>query len=248
MSAPTPDIDERVLPARPCSRVPLPCPPGGAARCSRSWSRSVSRCRSSPASSPCRCGRCRISGEFVRVAKADIERAWRPCSLRAVSHRRGGAAARRARGARSARGDGPAGVAGPRRDLRDRASGVARWAGGGSSKSTARTSFPTAARPTSRCRCSPDPQGSQQRVLDLHIALERVLAPLGMTIRFHRAHSAGSVVRDARTTGRSLVMRPDAAEQQDVQVYARTLAKVMAGRLARSRASISGTPPVSPSA
>ena len=73
------------------------------------------------------------------------------------------------------------------------------------------------------------PEGAQQLVLDLHSALERVLAPLGAPLDGTRLTRRG-VLRTSLRDGPELVMRPDAI-QQEIETYAKALANVTSGRL-----------------
>lgn len=172
----------------------------------------------------------RISGEFVRVSKSDIERAVAPMLARgligidldALRH-----AALEVPGVRDAT---------VRRAWPDSVEiwvvervAAARWAGGGYLEIDGTHFVPPGDAADESLPLLTGPHGSQQRVLDLHIALDRVLAPLGMPIRSTELTPRG-VLYATLHDGPQLVMRPDVAEQ-DVQVYARTLAKAMAGRV-----------------
>ena len=172
----------------------------------------------------------RISGEFVRVSKSDIERAVAPMLARGLvgidldALRR---AALEVPGVRDAavRRAWPDGL---EIWVVERVA-VARWASGGYLEIDGTHFLPDGGVADESLPLLTGPQGSQQRVLDLHIALDRVLAPLGMPIRSTELTPRG-VLYATLHEGPQLVMRPDAAEQ-DVQVYARTLARVMAGRI-----------------
>ena len=173
----------------------------------------------------------RISGEFVRVAKSDIERAVAPMLARGLVGIDLDALRRVALGVPGVRD------AAVRRAWPDGLEiwvvervAVARWAGGGYLEIDGTHFVPDGGAADESLPLLAGPQGSQQRVLDLHIALDRVLAPLGLPIRSTELTPRG-VLYATLHDGPQLVMRPDAAEQQDVQVYARTLAKAMAGRI-----------------
>ena len=73
------------------------------------------------------------------------------------------------------------------------------------------------------------PEGTQQRVLDLHAALERGLAPLGASLDATRLTRRG-VLHASLRDGPHLVMRPDAVEHT-IETHAKALAAVFAGRL-----------------
>ena len=172
----------------------------------------------------------RISGEFVRVAKSDIELAVAPMLARGLVGIDLDALRRAALGVPGVRD------AAVRRAWPDGLEiwvvervAVARWAGGGYLEVDGTHFVPDGGAADESLPLLTGPQGSQQRVLDLHIALDRVLAPLGMPIRSTELTPRG-VLYATLHDGPQLVMRPHVAGQ-DVQVYARTLAKVMAGRV-----------------
>ena len=73
------------------------------------------------------------------------------------------------------------------------------------------------------------PEGELQRVLDLHAALERSLAPLGMHLVATRLTRRG-VLRASLQDGPLLVMRSDAVERK-VETYAKALSTLFADRL-----------------
>ena len=172
-----------------------------------------------------------ISGEFVRVSKADIERAAAPLlvsglfrvDVEALRH-----AALAVPGVREAT---------VRRVWPDRVEifviervAIARWAGGGFIEVDG-THFSPAdgGEPAEALPLLTGPEGSQQRVLDLHAALERVLVPLGMTPVATELTPRG-VLYATLDHGPRLVMRPEAVTS-DAGTWARVLARVMAGRL-----------------
>lgn len=171
----------------------------------------------------------RISGEFIRVPKADIERAVAPLlSSRLV--RIDVDALRRA--ALAVPGVREATV---RRVWPDRLEilvvehvAVARWADGGYLGSDG-THFTPGRRVADSLPVLTGPAGSQRRVLDLHVTLERVLAPLGMPIAATELDPRG-VLHATLRGGPRLVMRPDAVDR-DVEIHARALAEALAGRL-----------------
>jgi len=172
----------------------------------------------------------RISGEFVRVSKSDIERAVAPMLARgligidldALRHAALGVPGVRDATVRRAWPDGV------EIWVVERVA-VARWAGGGYLEIDGRHFVPAGDTADDPLPLLTGPVGSQQRVLDLHIALDRVLAPLGMHVRSTELTPRG-VLYATLHEGPRLVMRPDVVEQ-DVEVYARTLAKVMEGRI-----------------
>lgn len=177
----------------------------------------------------------KISGEFVRVSRADIERAVEPLLAPGVIGIDVDALRRAALDVPGVR------EATVRRAWVDSLEiwvvervAVARWASGGYLEIDG-THFTTSDFTTSGG--APDdalpvlvgPEDSRQRVLDLHVALERLLAPLGLPLAGTELTPRG-VVYATLDGGPRLVMRHDARER-DIEVYARTLAKVMAGRL-----------------
>ena len=122
----------------------------------------------------------RISGDFVRVSKADIERAVAPLlssrlvriDVDALRH-----AALAVPGVREAT---------VRRVWPDSLEilviehvAVGRWAGGGYLGSDGTHFTPNGGGAADSLPVLTGPAGSQRRVLDLHVALERVLAPVG---------------------------------------------------------------------
>ena len=172
-----------------------------------------------------------ISGEFARVSEADIERAVAPllvsglfrADVEALRH-----AALAVPGVREAT---------VRRAWPDRVEifviervATARWAGGGLIEVDGTHFSPVAG--AGRAEALPlltGPVGSHQRVLDLHVALERELAPLGLTPVATELSPLG-VLYVTLDAGARLVMRPEVAAS-DAGTWARVLAKVMAGRL-----------------
>lgn len=172
-----------------------------------------------------------ISGEFARVSKADIERAVAPLLVSGL-FRIDVEALRRA--ALAVPGVREATV---RRVWPDRVEifviervAIARWAGGGLIEVDG-THFSPAdgGEPADALPLLTGPEGSQQQVLDLHAALERVLAPFGMTPVATELTPRG-VLYATLDGGARLVMRPEAAAS-DAGTWARVLAKVMGGRL-----------------
>ena len=172
----------------------------------------------------------RISGEFVRVSKADIERAVEPL-LAPGLFRIDVDALRRA--ALEVAGVREATV---RRVWPDRLEisviervAVARWASGGYLGSDGTHFTPNSGATADSLPVLAGPEGSQRQVLDLHSVLERVLAPLGLPLAATELTRRG-VLYATLDGGPRLVMRPDAVERT-VEIYVRTLARVMAGRL-----------------
>ena len=173
----------------------------------------------------------RISGEFVRVSKADIERAVEPLlvpgliriDVDALRH-----AALAVPGVREAT---------VRRVWPDRVEifviervAIARWASGGFLEIDG-THFAPAdgSGPGDSLPLLAGPEGSQRLVLDLHVALQRVLAPFGMPLAATELTRRGVLYATLRG-GPRLVMRPEAVRRK-VGTYANALARVMAGRL-----------------
>ena len=106
---------------------------------------------------------------------------------------------------------------------------VARWARGGYLGSDGTHFTPGGGGMADSLPVLAGPAGSQRRVLDLHAALERVLAPLGAPVAAIELTRRG-VLHAALHDGPRLVMRPDAMGR-NVEIRARALAKVLAGRL-----------------
>ncbi len=173
-----------------------------------------------------------ISGEFTRVSKADIERAVAPLLVSGLFRADVEALRRAALAVPGVR------AATVRRVWPDRIEifviervALARWARGGLIEFDG-THFTPAdgAGPDEALPLLTGPAGSHRRVLDLHVALERMLVPLGMTPVATELTPRG-VLYVTLDDGPRLVMRPEAAGS-DAGTYARVLAKVMAGRLA----------------
>ena len=227
MSAPTPDLvtGERVLP-RPVHRVRRAAPAGLAVMVALGVAVPIV---AGVVTLPVRS--VQISGEFARVSKADIERAVAPLLVSGL-FRIDVEALRRA--ALAVPGVREATV---RRVWPDRVEifviervAIARWAGGGLIEVDG-THFSPAdgGEPADALPLLTGPEGSQQQVLDLHAALERVLAPFGMTPVATELTPRG-VLYATLDGGARLVMRPEAAAS-DAGTWARVLAKVMGGRL-----------------
>ena len=172
----------------------------------------------------------RISGEFVHVSRSDIERAVEPLlasglmSIDLDALRR---AALAVPGVREVT---------VRRVWPDSLEiwvvervAVARWGSGGYLEVDGTHFAPVGGAGAEVLPVLFGPEGRQRRVLDLHIALERVVEPLGMRIAATDLSPRG-VLYATLDEGPRLVMRP-AAVDRDVETYARTLATVMAGRL-----------------
>ena len=172
-----------------------------------------------------------ISGEFVRVSEADIERAVAPLLVSGLV-RVDMEALRRA--ALAVPGVRDATV---RRVWPDRVEifviervAIARWASGGLIEFDGTHFVPAGGiGPAEALPLLTGPEDAQQRVLDLHVALERVLAPLGMTPVATELTPRG-VLYATLDRGVRLVMRPEAAAS-DAGTRAKVLARVMAGRL-----------------
>ena len=172
----------------------------------------------------------RISGEFVRVSRSDIERAVEPLlasglmSIDLDALRR---AALAVPGVREVT---------VRRVWPDSLEiwvvervAVARWGRGGYLEIDGTHFAPVGGASAEVLPVLSGPEGRQRRVLDLYIALARVVEPLGMRIAATDLSPRG-VLYATLDEGPRLVMRPEAVER-DVETYARTLATVMAGRL-----------------
>ena len=172
----------------------------------------------------------RISGEFVRVSNADIERVVEPLLTPGLIRIDVDALRRAALEVAGVR------EATVRRVWPDRLEisviehvAVARWASGGYLGSDGTHFAPDGGATAESLPVLAGPEGSQRRMLDLHTALERVLAPLGLPPVATELTRRG-VLYASLDGGPRLVMRPDAVERT-VETYARTLARVMAGRL-----------------
>ena len=227
MSAPTPEFvpGERVLP-RPARRVRRAAPALLAAMVALGVSVPIV---AGVVTIPVRS--VQISGEFARVTKADIERAVAPLLVSGlfridVAGLRSAALA--VPGVREAT---------VRRVWPDRVEifviervALARWAGGGLIEVDGTHFTPSdGGGPAEALPLLTGPEGLHRRVLDLHVALERELAPLGMTPVATELTARG-VLYATLDGGPRLVMRPEAVGSSAGD-YARVLAKVMAGRL-----------------
>ena len=173
----------------------------------------------------------KISGEFVRVSRADIERAVEPLLARGLFSVDVGELRRAALEVPGVR------EATVRRAWPDSLEiwvvervAIARWVSGGYLEIDG-THFvpPDSATAPELLPVLAGPEGSQQRVLDLHVSLERVLAPLGMALAGTELTRRG-VLYASLHDGPRLVMRPEDVDAS-VGINARTLAKVMANRL-----------------
>jgi len=172
-----------------------------------------------------------ISGEFVRVSEADIERAVVPLlvsGLLRVDLEALRDAALAVPGVREAS---------VRRGWPDRIEifviervAIARWASGGFIEVDGTHFSPMdGAEPAEALPMLTGPEGSERRVLDLHLALDRILAPLGMMPVATELTPRG-VLYATLEGGARLVMRSEAVASV-AGTRARVLAEVMAGRL-----------------
>ena len=173
----------------------------------------------------------RISGEFVRVPKADIERAVEPLlgqSLFGIDLDELRRAALAVPGVRQAK---------VRRVWPDSLEiwvvervAIARWAGGGYLEVDGTHFTPAGGgAPDGVLPVLAGPEGSERRVLDLHSMLEQVLEPLGLPLVATELTRRG-VLHATLRDGPRLVMRPEAVSH-NAGTWARTLATVVAGRL-----------------
>ena len=173
----------------------------------------------------------RISGEFVRVSKADIERAVEPLLTPGLIRIDVDALRQAALDVPGVREAMVRRVWPNRLDISviERVA-VARWASGGYLGSDGSHFAPAdGGAPADSLPMLAGPEDSQRRVLDLHTALERVLAPLGIPIVATELTRRG-VLYATLHGGPRLVMRPEAVEH-NVGIYVKTLAEVVAGRL-----------------
>lgn len=106
---------------------------------------------------------------------------------------------------------------------------LARWAGGGFLERDGTHFRPVGDAGPDSLPVLEGPEDAKRQVLDLHLALERELAPLGMPLAATRLTRRG-VLHASLREGPHFVMRSDALDG-DVGTCARTLANVMAGRL-----------------
>ena len=173
----------------------------------------------------------RISGEFAQVSKAEFERAVEPLLAPWLLRTDVEALRRAALGIPwvhevTVRRVWPGGldISVVERDA------VARWAGGGYLEHDGTYFRPGGGMGLDSLPVLAGPEGMQQRVLALHGALERVLAPLGMRLAATELTPRG-VLYASLDGGPRLVMRPGAVEEGEVAIYARTLATLMADRL-----------------
>ena len=165
----------------------------------------------------------RISGEFVRVSKADIERAVEPLLTPGLIRIDVDALRRAALEVAGVR------EATVRRVWPDRLEisviervAVARWASGGYLGSDGTHFAPDGGATADSLPVLAGPEGSHRRVLDLHTALERVLAPLGPASRRHGTHSTRSAVRNSRwRTAPRHAARCGRAHRRDIREDAR---------------------------
>ena len=106
---------------------------------------------------------------------------------------------------------------------------LARWAGGGFLERDGTHFRPADNEGPTFLPMLDGPAGTEREVLDLHIAVARELAPLGIPLESTRLTRRG-VVRATLRDGPRFVMRPGALDGA-LETCARTLANVMAGRL-----------------
>ena len=106
---------------------------------------------------------------------------------------------------------------------------LARWAGGGFLERDGTHFRPAGDEGPESLPMLEGPAGTEREVLDLHIALTRALAPLGIPLESTRLTRRG-VVQATLRDGPRFVMRPGALNGA-LETCARTLADVMAGRL-----------------
>lgn len=172
----------------------------------------------------------RISGEFAQVSKSDIERAVEPLLAPGLLRMDVEAIRRVALDVPwvrevSIRRAWPEGldISVVERDA------TARWAHGGYLEHDGTHFRPGGSVDLDSLPLLAGPEGTQRRVLDLHTALERVLAPLGMRLAATELTPRG-VLYGNLDGGPRLVMRPDAVET-DIAVHARAIAKLMVDRL-----------------
>ena len=106
---------------------------------------------------------------------------------------------------------------------------LARWAGGGFLERDGTHFRPVEDDGPQSLPVLDGPEGTQRRVLDLHVAVARELAPLGIAVESTRLTRRG-VVQTSLRDGPRFVMRPNALNGT-LETCAKTLANVMAGRL-----------------
>ena len=172
-----------------------------------------------------------ISGEFVRVSEADIERAVAPLLVSGLLRVDLEALRRAALAVPGVR------EATVRRVWPDRVDifviervAIARWASGGFIEVDGTHFSPMGdAGSAESLPLFTGPEGSEQRVLDLHRALDRILAPLGMTPVATELTPRG-VLYATLEGGARLVMRSETVASAAGN-RVRVLAEVMGGRL-----------------
>ena len=172
----------------------------------------------------------RISGELSQVSKADFERAMEPLLAPGLLRIDVEALRRAALDIRwvrevTVRRVWPDGL---EISVAEREA-IARWAGGGYLERGGGHFRPEGGVGLDALPLLVGPKGTQQRVLALHVELERVLKPLGMRVTATELTPRG-VLYATLDGGPRLVMRSGALAGE-AAVYARTLAKLMGDRL-----------------
>ena len=172
----------------------------------------------------------RISGEFVQVSKADIERAVEPLLAPGLLRIDVEALRRVALDVPwvrevTVRRAWPEGL-----DISVvEREPIARWAGGGYLEHDGAHFSPGGGMDLDSLPVLAGPEGTQRRVLGLHAVLERVLAPLGRRLAATELTPRGVLYANL-DGGPRLVMLPGTVEGE-VAARAKAIAKLMADRL-----------------